>query len=132
MAWSSLGTIDLDNDWRIFDVPLIGDSLIKVSQAFDQSKLSRFVNKIVFAEYYAFAGRHPLFSVYRKTDDRIYDLHVSTVLREQGMTVRYLEAKHNGYGIIDPASWRVECSLWIPDGGRGQILTGGSYDGTSI
>jgi hypothetical protein len=130
VVWSSLGTVSPDWDWRQFDIPLVGDAVIRVTQTYDEPSIGRLINKLIFGEVYVDLGRRTLFTAYRKSDARIYTVAIPKAIADRGFGVRYLEVKHNAYGVINPDSWSVTLEAWQdtdPAGNVALIADGGTY-----
>lgn len=112
VAWSSLGTVSPDYDWQQFNTPIVGDAVIRISQIYDEPSLGRLINRLFFGEVYADLGRRYLFRIYRRTEPGIHTLSIPQELVDKGFGVRYLEVKHNAFGVINPDTWNVQVELW--------------------
>lgn len=128
MAWSFLGTKRPEFGWVEFELPALGNTLLRVTQTYDPAEVS-YLNKVYLGEFYANGGFRFLRQIYPNDLPLLFDFVVPPVFADAGYTVRHFAIRHNRYGVVDSANWLITLEEWLPDGEPSQYIDGGTYAG---
>lgn len=101
-------------EWRQFDVPLIGNEVIKIEHSFDYASFPG-LGYAILSNIYANDERDIFFRSYPYKDgSRIYELDVPQRLIESSYQLHFLQVKRNLYARVQAdANWRVKAYLWV-------------------
>ena len=114
MGWSSLGTKQPGFTWDEFDIAIIGDVAIRVTQTYNPSEVS-FLNKIQLAEFYPLPdgdGFRYLRTIYPSTQPRLYSLTVPETFAAAGWITRHLAVRHGYFGVAYVANWTINLEVY--------------------
>lgn len=107
--WSPIGTLNLNQNWQLFDTPLIGSETIRVVMppgiAVD--------GYLLIAPYYAGAGRGRTQRIYASDDAQVITVSIPPDLRDSNEIVRFLGAKLGTRArVLSGTVWSITCEVF--------------------
>lgn len=129
MAWELMGEEPVGFDWRTFDIPMIGDELIKIEHYFNGATFPG-TGYAVLSNLYANDERDVFYRSYPKKDsERIYEINVPIQFQLSSYLLHQLQVKRNQYARVDAdADWRVRAYLWFNPSDPNRELDGNPDD----
>lgn len=116
MGWSFIGEEPVSFDEQVFDIPMVGDELIRIEHVFNggtfPGKAYALISNIYEAgERGAYKRSYPV-----KESARVYEFDVPQGFEDSDYVVHQLAVKRNRFARVDAdANWRLRAWVWVPE-----------------
>jgi len=111
VVWLSLGSVNVGPSYQPFNVPLLGDSLIRIEVSL-LGKGAYNLNRLDFIWVYLGGLSEYAFRLPAQDISVIRPCRIDPLLFDAGFTVRDLRVKHNLIGLIDTTAVVAEGFYW--------------------